>query len=795
MSKGIGKQAKSNASIHHLRYVKLKVKQKSILLIMLSAIIPVVVTAITLGLLSIQTADQSLRQAAQNQLIAIREAKKIQIQDYFSTIREQVITLSSNTMTVSAVKQLSSAFQQRPEVQDQAAEQAAIDAYYQQTYSRSYSEKNHGKLVDWRQLTQAMSPAARFWQYHYIAENPHPAGAKQQLDSADTGLDYDRLHSQYHPIFRDYLERFGFYDIFLVDAATGQITYSVFKEVDFATSLKQGPYANSGLAEAYRQALNLNNPQQAVLVDFKPYLPSYQAQASFIASQIVDPNGELLGVLVFQMPVEKINQIMTSDQRWQQHGLGDSGETYLVGKDFKARSLSRFLLEDPQAFLSQLTKAGLETEIVSDIASLNSNIGLQTIRTQATQAALSGQSGFALFNDYRNVPVLSAYTPVDILGLNWALISEIDQAEAFAAIADLEQQELRNILLIVLLVTAVSAVVGVLAANHFAQPITGLNQLMNQVEKTDDLTLRSDLQSQDEVGDMARSFNRMLSQFASIMQEVTTSTQQVASTSSQLTQTSSDNAHAVVQQQGEIDQVATAMQQMSATLNEVADLTTAAASSTANASEQAQQGKAKVTEAQQAIHALSENVAQADQVVQKLAQESENIGSVTEVIKSIADQTNLLALNAAIEAARAGDAGRGFAVVADEVRSLAQKTQSSIHEIETMIEQIRQGSRDAVEVMANSQSYSESGVTLAENAVTSLDEIVTASLRVNDLNAQIASATEEQSATSEDINRSVVNISDVAASTAQSAQESAAASQTLAEQADQLRSVIARFTV
>lgn len=760
---------------------------------MLSSVVPVVVTAITLGLLSVQTADNALKQAAENQLVSIREAKKSQIENYFSTIREQVITLSSSTMTVDAVQQFSTAFKQLPEPMRSSINPQSLDDYYRQVYSSTYAEKNHGLRVNWQNLTQTMDPFARFWQHHYIANNRHPAGSKHQLDSADTGLDYDRVHSQYHHVFRDYLERFGYYDIFLIDAETGHVIYSVFKEVDYATSLKTGPYANSGLGDVFRDALK-SPSNQARLVDFNPYLPSYQAQASFIASPVADSDGHTIGVLVFQMPVDRINGIMTSEQRWKEIGLGDSGETYLVGADYTARSLSRFLIEDKEAFLSLLEDTGLPQDTVDEIRSLGSNIGLQTMRTQATEAAIAGNSGFAMFNDYRGIAVLSAYTPVNILGLDWALVSEIDQDEAFAAVTELKSKEVRNVLIIVALVAGVAAIAGIWMANRFSHPIRSLSDVMNRVEKTDDLTLKSDIQSKDEIGDMARSFNRMLSQFSSVMRDVSDSTHHVASASGQLSQTAAENAQGVARQQQEIDQIATAMQEMSATLNEVADLTTDAASTTAESTQQAQEGKERVEQAREAIQLLSENITQADEVVQRLDRESENIGSVTEVIKSIADQTNLLALNAAIEAARAGEAGRGFAVVADEVRTLAQKTQSSIHEIEAMIERIRQGSRDAVKAMGNSQSHSESGVMLAENAVASLDEIVAGSLKINDLNAQIASATEEQSATSEDINRSVVNISEVAGETAQSTQESAHSSQTLSEQAETLRTTIARFT-
>jgi len=769
----------------------MKIKQKFLLLMILGSVLPVIITSITLGLLATHSADDALKQSAQNQLVAIRETKKNQIQAYFDTIADQVLTLSGNGMTIDAMRGFSQAFQRlaRPLTGEQ---QQALNNYYRDSYAASYADNNNDARVDIRSLTDGMSQAASFWQYQYIQQNPHPLGEKHRLDQATGGNAYDQLHARYHPVFREYLQRFEFYDIFLVDAATGHVVYSVFKEVDYATSLKRGPYASSGLADAYQQALQAGGQRSASLVDFKPYLPSYQAQASFISAPILD--GErLIGVLVFQMPIDRINQIMTSDARWPEVGLGSSGETYLVGSDYKARSLSRFLLEDQAAFLAMLTQTGTDSQTVMEIAAKGSNIGLQTIRTQGTQSALSGESGFAIFDDYRAVSVLSAYTPLTVLGLDWALLSEIDEAEAFAAVNELNHTVALDAVIIVLLVLAIAAVLGLWVANRFTQPIHALSNVMLQVEKQDDLTLSSDIKTRDEIGEMAQSLNSMLSQFSAVVREVSENTRQVAGASSALTQTATDSAQGVMQQQAEIAQIATAIEQMTATLNEVADLTTDAASVASASSEQAKAGKQRVEQARAAIQSLSDNIQQADQVVQRLARQGDNIGSVTEVIKGIADQTNLLALNAAIEAARAGELGRGFAVVADEVRTLAQKTQSSIHEIEEMIEQIRQGTRDAVAAMDSSQAHSASGVELAENAAQSLDEIVDGSLKINDLNAQIASATEQQSVTAEQINRGVVNISEVAGRTAESSQASADSSRNLSQLADGLRASIERF--
>ena len=227
---------------------------------------------------------------------------------------------------------------------------------------------------------------ARLMQGIYIADNPYSTGSKHFLDDPGDGSSYGQAHELYHPIIRDFLERFGYYDIFLVDVDTGgHISYSVFKEVDYGTSLLDGPYAETNFAEAYRAARGANDPSFVQLVDFEPYAPSYNAPAAFIASPIFDGD-EKIGVLVLQMPIDRINNIMTSDQNWSDVGLGESGETYIVGQDFRLRNQSRFLIEDSENYFKMIEELGVPLETRDRIRNLDSTIGLQEVRTEGTEA-------------------------------------------------------------------------------------------------------------------------------------------------------------------------------------------------------------------------------------------------------------------------------------------------------------------------------------------------------------------------------------------------------------------------
>jgi methyl-accepting chemotaxis protein len=232
---------------------------------------------------------------------------------------------------------------------------------------------------------------------------------------------------------------------------------------------------------------------------------------------------------------------------------------------------------------------------------------------------------------------------------------------------------------------------------------------------------------------------------------------------------------------------------MAATSQEVARNTAAAANAARQADSETQAGREVVNQAIDAIDHLAQEVVSAADVIHRLEAESGKIGTVLDVIRGIAEQTNLLALNAAIEAARAGEQGRGFAVVADEVRTLATRTQESTQEIQKMIERLQTGAKSAVQVMEQGRSKAQVSVQQAARAGTSLDTIATAVSAISDMNAQIASAAEEQGAVAEEINRNITNISQIANQTASGAEQTATASAELAKLAARLQTHVGRF--
>ena len=459
--KGIAKVKNSLGSSRRLTSLQVQLTGAALLI----ALVPLLIVSF----ISSSKSATALEHTEDNLLIAVRENKASETEAYFGSIAGQVRTLSADTMVVEAMKESTTAFKELPnEVVSTPGMEQGHTAYYQSEFLPLLNENLESPASASTYIPS--NENVLLAQQLYLSENPNPLGSKDTLDDAGDGSRYSALHSKFHPVMRDFLYEFGYYDIFLVEPETGHIVYTVFKEIDYGTSLLTGPYKDTNFAEAFRASLNSTDRNSTTLVDFAPYHPSYNAAASFISSPIYD-GSELIGVLLFQMPIDRINSIMQ-----RRAGLGESGETYLVGPDHLMRSDSRF----------------------SD----DSTILLQSIDTETAAKGLAGESGVEIVPDYRGIPVLSAYQPLDILGLAWTILAEIDEDEAFAEVSALRT----TMNWIMIGASAIVILVALALATFIAKRIR--SAAIDNISRGDLSTEVAD-HGRDEIGDMADAYRNI----------------------------------------------------------------------------------------------------------------------------------------------------------------------------------------------------------------------------------------------------------------------------------------------
>jgi len=602
------------------------------------------------------------------------------------------------------------------------------------------------------------NPVVSSWDYIDIGSGVRWA----IISEVDVAEAFNPKTSNNEDFYKSYIEQYGYYDLFLINP-NGHIFYTVTKEADFNTNILDGQYASSNLGSLIKEVAQT---KQYGFVDFAPYAPSNDAPASFIAQPILNDNSEPTIYVALQLPLEGIQAIMGVRK-----GMGETGESYLVGNDLRMRSNS-FL--DPKGHTVAASFAG--------------SIAKNGVDTEAAKRALAGESGTAIIIDYNGNPVLSSFDLIKFTNFNWAILSEIDEPEAFASIRS------NSIFMIILMFifTITIAFIGLWFAKRISTPIIEVVNIAEHVA-SGDLTVSIEKNSNDEVGQLQSSISKMIVNLSKMVKNISGIAIQQASTSEELAAITTQTSTTVTGQQAISEQLATAMQEMGTTVNEVAENTTTTSSAVDNIQNKVNEGANKLDETYHSIITMSGQIKESEKSVQKVRTDFDQVINILDVIKGIADQTNLLALNAAIEAARAGEQGRGFSVVADEVRQLAQRTQDSTKEIDEMINMIVVGANSSVEIMANSVIQADS-VQESAKVVIELNQVITNDMNeISDLSAQIATAAEEQSVVVDEILQNIEVLNTGVTETSQATDNIAESSVELARLATELEKESSAF--
>ncbi|MCI5123075.1 MAG: response regulator [Candidatus Electrothrix sp. AR5] len=451
-----------------------------------------------------------LRQDAVDRLTAIRDNRAKIVEYYFSQKRSQVQLLAKSVEVAQASENFRIGFQmleQELNLSDISRKKMAstLSGRYREisekhpVHSRNKDNKEHGHGYSVQPRMLPDSTEGKILQSIYsVGSSPTDMNhAEKERFPATT---YSQAQKKYHPLLQSYLKEFRFYDFFIIDSKTGVITYSVKKEIDFGTSLLTGPYKDSNLAKLFAQVQGAKKP--AVLyADFEHYVPSADIPSSFFAYPIFLKNKQI-GVLAAQLSVEELNDVLTDNQQWASAGLGETGETYLVGSDRLMRNDSRFLLEALDDDVQPGEKKKISPYVWEEIPPEKTTILHQDVHSDTSEQAFSGKAGVDISIDYRGVKVVSAFRPIDIPDVDWILLAEMDTEEVFH---DLYTFKIRMLIIMIALLLFV-VLFSYYMARLFSRPV---KQLVTDIQQfgPNALDYRISLSGKDEFADIANAFN------------------------------------------------------------------------------------------------------------------------------------------------------------------------------------------------------------------------------------------------------------------------------------------------
>ena len=474
---------------------RISIQSKLILMLVLCTIL----AAAIVGGIAYRTGRDSLRVAAFNRLIEIRESQTRAMTSQFGDLKNALVTYTHGFTTQNAVRDFSAAFDQLSNATITPDMTTAIDSFYD--FFTKETEKDSGVRLDTGALLPT-SNAERYLQAYYTSRLPDNDVAIAVDDEHD-GSAWSAANAKYHDFFREIVTRFAFEDALLIDSR-GNVVYSTYKNTDLGTNILTGPYNGSKLRDAYLEAMSSNKADRVAITDFEFYQPANMAPTAWMVAP-VPATGKPEGVLALQFPITKINKLMTFDKQWAQAGMGDTGETVLAGQDFLMRSDSRMFLQDPQRYRKRVIDAGTPPDIPDLAIRQGGTTLVQPVSEVVNREAQKGHSGTIIDRDYLGEDCLFAFAPIGpTAGLHWTIVAKISTREAFASEATFTR-------IVVLATTGIIfgvCLLAVLLAQVFLRPIRRLEAGVQRIS-AGDYSVEIPVDTRDEIGDLTGMFNEM----------------------------------------------------------------------------------------------------------------------------------------------------------------------------------------------------------------------------------------------------------------------------------------------
>jgi class 3 adenylate cyclase len=452
--------------------------------------------------ISYASGKAALIQGVRNQLNGIRVSKSTALRTRLESLRDQIIAMSDSQIVIEGTRELHNSWDSLKSLSLSAQENEKLDAFYRSEFIPALAKHVEGTPVPEQYLPT--DPVSRYLQYHYIAANPHPYLKKHELISAPGDQSsFAATHAKLQMFFTRAARIFGFEDVMIVDATSLNLIYTYQKTTEFATSVENGPYADSRMGAAVRAMRSARDRDSFKLADFEPYRPNLALPMGFIMSPVFD-GPSMAGIMVIQFPIDEFDHVATGNFQWREEGLGDSGETYLVGPDKTMRTNSRFAHENLPAFIRNLRENGFSPNLTDRIERQGDVLCTMPVNSPSVDLALKGKSGILETEDYRGSPVLSSYGPLEMDSLRWAVLSEMDLAEAEAPVRSLGRK-------VVMVASGIGIAVTILAllfASLLTKPLRILTAGARRLG-SGETNVKVHLGSHDEFGELGRVFNEM----------------------------------------------------------------------------------------------------------------------------------------------------------------------------------------------------------------------------------------------------------------------------------------------